>query len=235
MSKEKNLPAIRFQGKDVYLDQKLAFSVPGANTTKTHINVIGAIFDPSSYGIKDMYIGTGSCCHGHLLHTRMENGELELSQILTPDFNVYDILPLVTSDCKKAGLGNNNEGLLAVGYGCSGAGAKIIGEYCCKMTEIVGEGELRSLMGDNPCDPTFVIDLGKDSIRLDLFKIGLRAKPGRTREPGLPSILMNPANEEFYRTEEIVNSLDLKSRLESKGVDFKNTFRRLEDYSRFYQ
>lgn len=122
-----------FQGKDVYIDGVKVFTVP-FERTQAGINFLGF-----SRKEKKIYVGSGQCCYGPisiLMYSDREGGtkpEVQVDTLRIPDLNVYDIIPI------------NDTYILATGYGCAGAGVRLVDTYYPTITEIVSTDEYYEL------------------------------------------------------------------------------------------
>jgi hypothetical protein len=219
MTNKKLSERLSFEGDDVLLDENTIFSVPHRHT-QSDINLLGV---PEKGNV--IFTGSGQCCFGYITILKnhktiegnhreydIENPEFTLDGIRVPNFNVYDIMPV------------GPRGILATGYGCSGSGVQLIDTVNPKTIEIVSEEEFQAFRNEyyqdyNNFTPRFGINEQEGTISLDLLRTGFRAKPGRTRDPKLPSILVNTADEEFYISSDVVASKNLTPILEEKGFE----------------
>lgn len=145
MAEQKLIQRLNFKGDDVLLDGEVVFSVPHRDCV-SEINILGVL--ERKYR-SDIYVGCGNCCHGPIMILSEHSGEDEEPQIRfddirVPDFNVYDIIP-ARVDYHQAGF-PNTQAILATGFGCSGAGVKLISAISPKDIEVVSEKELRQMM-----------------------------------------------------------------------------------------
>ena len=224
---------LNYKGDDVFLDGKVIFSVPHRES-QSEINLLGVIKEAGK-----IYVGSGQCCFGpiSILENRAKNGEepeYELDGLRVPNFNVYDIIPAYV-DNKKTRFCNNGA-ILTTGYGCAGSGVRLIDTNYPKTIDVVSNEEFRGLWGDTRVQgwvmPYLRVDEQKGTITLDLLKAGYRVKAGKSRDPTLPSILLDSDAEESYVSEDIWASKDLTARLVEIGVDIEKTIEQNKGYVR---
>lgn len=238
MTKQNLTERLNFKGDDVFLDGNKIFSVPH-RPTESEINLLGV---PS--GGRIIYVGSGKCCFGPitiLMDNASENGDpsnFQLDQLRIPDFNVYDIIP-VSVDHKKTIFANEGA-ILTTGYGCAGAGVRLIDTYHPKTIEVFSEEEFQKLWNKDVQSwmmPHLRVDEHKRTISLDLLKAGYRLKPGRSVDPKLPRMadgtlcLIDDAFEN-YVSQDIWASKDLTSVLSEIGVDIEKTIEANNGYVR---
>src|SRR3989338_7388335 len=222
MTNKNLVERLNFDGDDVFLDGKVIFSVPHRDT-ESEINLLGV----PQHG-RMIYIGSGKCCYGPItiLDDVGRDGEtpkFRLESFRVPDFNVYDIIP-ASVDYRKTGFANGGA-ILTTGYGCAGSGVRLIDTYYPKTIDVVSEEEFQKMWNKNVQDlvmPRLNVNDQNGTITLDLLKSGYRLKPGRSRDPKLPTILIDDAYE-TYVAQDIWASKDLTPVLREIGVDVETT------------
>ncbi len=227
MTQENLLSRLNFQKQDVYLDGRVIFSAPQI-TTAGDIQVLGV---PQNG--QRIYAGTGSCCYGYMAvleRIKEDEDDFRLEALVPTTFNVFDIIP-VSVDYVKTGFGNN-DAVLVTGYGCAGAGVKLIGVSHPNMIEVIPRNEFKEIEGTTKFTaPRLNVRQQDGAISLDFFRVGDRLKPGRTRTPNLPEILIDQ-NYESYVSQDVIASKDLTQILRDSGVNIKETVERNKDYTR---
>ena len=232
---------LNFQKRDVFLDGNKIFTVP-LKDTLGKINLLGVIQSG-----RRIFVGSGTCCYGPisiLEDNAIINGSLEdeaqnsntpdfqLETMRIPDFNVFDIIPAIV-DCEKTKFANDYA-LLTTGYGCAGSGVRLVATYYPTAIEVVSGDEFQKMWNKNIQDgvrPHLRVDKDKRTITLDLLKSGYRLKPGRSRNPGLPTCLIDDSYES-YVSQDIWASKDLTLVLSEIGVDVEKTIEANEGYTR---
>ncbi|MDP3727081.1 MAG: hypothetical protein Q8R35_00390 [bacterium] len=163
---------LTFAGSRVFENDNIVFEVPIKRHTMDVIRTAGMVRRPHPDAFSTMYAGTGDCCHGLLyVIARHRNGDL-LDHVVSVPTNVMDILP-VWVDYKRAGITNNDVGVLVTGYGCAGAGVWLIDYYSIRFIELMGHDEFWRLLGDvyyGSPRPTFRVEDRR--IHLDMSFIG---------------------------------------------------------------
>ena len=124
--------------------------------------------------------------------------------------------------------------MLTTGYGCAGSGVRLVDTYYPTTIEVISGDEFKKMW--NPEIQSFVmphlrVDKDKRTITLDLLKSGYRLKPGRSRDPKLPSCLIDDSYES-YVSQDVWASKDLTLVLSEIGVDIEKTIETNEDYAR---
>jgi hypothetical protein len=225
---------LNFKGDKVFLDGETIFVIPVRHATMDTVTVVGfwerSKDDPSP----TIYVGSGTCCHGHLyeLEKHGENVPYVLDQVIAVGTNLMDILPAVVN-YEKAGFPNGN-GVLVVGYGCAGAGVRLISTYYPRCVDVVSTEQFRSqIQHGQHTSPVFRVDKSTGTIHLDFRWAGWRVKAGMYRDPALPSILADSQTEEFYvSSADLLATIDLSPRLEEVGVDVRKTIELVTNYRR---
>ena len=230
---EQNLTErLNFKEDDVFLDGKVIFSVPHRHA-KSGINLLGV---PQNG--RTLYIGSGQCCYGPItiLESHSQEGEepnFQLDAMRMPDFNVYDIIP-ASVDYKKTGFANEGA-ILTTGYGCAGSGVRLIDTYNPKTIEVVSGEEFQEMWNSrvqNWVMPRLNVNEKEGRITLDLLRSGYRLKPGKSRDPNLPSILLDSNAQEWYVSQDVWASKDLTPVLSEIGVDVEKTIEANRGYTR---
>ncbi len=232
ISEQKLTERLNFEGDDVFLDGKVIFSVPHRQT-QSDINVLGV----PQHG-REIYVGSGSCCYGFItiLHngaTDSETPKFKLDGFRIPDFNVYDIIP-ASGDYKKTGFGNDGA-ILTTGFGCAGSGVRLIDTYYPKMIEVVPGIEFQEMWNSrvqNFVMPRLNVNEYEGKITLDLLRSGYRLKPGKSRDPKLPSCVLDANAQEWYVSQDIWASKDLTPVLDKLGLDVEKTIEANRGYTR---
>ncbi len=233
MTQKSLLERLNFQGEDVYLDDKVVFSVPHINTV-SGINMLGVSEESSPHGGR-IYVGSGKCCYGIIsVLDHIPNPEDKeaynfcLKAIMPPDFNVYDIIPAVAT-----GGFDNSDTMLTTGYGCAGAGVRLMGISSPKTIEVISKDEFNEIWGSRQVSmhPRLTIHQQSSTISLDYLRAGYRLKPGRSRNPRLPTLLIDDSYEPFV-SQDVFVSRDLTPVLRDIGVDIEKTIERNKDYTR---
>lgn len=221
MTNENLTERLNFEGDDVFLDGKVIFSVPHREAM-SEINLLGV-----PKGRRIIYAGSGKCCYGPITILRDISQEGEspkfiLDGLRVPDFNVYDIIPAIVNP-SKTGFGNG-EAVLTTGYGCAGSGVRLIGTSYPKTIEVVSAEEFQEMKDSRVMiTPRLNANRQKGIITLDLLRAGFRLKPGKTRDPRLPSVLLDSNAQEWYVSQDIYESMDLTPVLGKIGVDIDKT------------
>lgn len=221
---------LNFEGDKVFLNGEVIFSIPVRHETKDTVTVVG-FWEPKDGHFPAIYVGSGTCCHGHLYELEKHKAEdpYVLSQIIAVDTNLMDILP-ASVNYKKAGFPNSN-GVLVVGHGCAGAGVRLVGTYYPRFVDVVSaEQYFSQISRGQHTSPVFRVD--KATIHLDIRRAGWRVKAGMRRDPALPSILADARTEEFYVSSDLWGTMDLTPRLEEVGVDVSKTIELVTSYRR---
>ena len=221
---------LSFQGSEVFLDGERILKVPGDCETRTQIRMLGVC--DHKIGDWDVFVGTGSCCHGHVLAL----DGTRLDQILTPDLCVEDMLPMAV-DHKKTGFSTSGA-LLVTGQGCAGGGVRLMSVYYPQVIDIMPTEEFRGMYDgrrDGWVIPRLRADPETGRITLDLHRGGYRLRPGMSRDPTLPSILLDSKAEEFHVSDDLHSTLDLTERLARTGVDVEKSIDLSKDYHRIRQ
>lgn len=233
MTQENLLNKLNFEGEDIYLDGKIIFSVPHIKCA-SRINVLGI---PQNG--KRIYFGTGECCYGFqgvLEKTEKGEDDFRLESLVTANFNVFDIIPVIV-DYKKTGFGNG-DAVLTTGYGCAGAGVKLTGVYYPDVIEVVSRDEFRKIEGIAEFTlPILNVNQQNGTISLDFYRTGYRLKPGRSVDPRLPrtpdgTLCLIDDAFEHYVSQDIIASKDLTSHLKELGLDIENTMEQNSGYIR---
>ncbi len=229
MTEQNLIKRLNFQGDDVLLDGKVIFSVPH-RYAKSGINLLGV-----SKNGRTIYIGSGQCCYGPitiLINSSQEGEKLnfQLDSMRMPDFNVYDIIP-ANVDYEKTGFFNADT-ILTTGYGCAGSGVRLISTYTPKTIEIVSEDEYQKMCNSNRVTPRLNVVEQEGIITLDLLKSGYRLKPVKSRDPNLPSVLLDSNAEEWYVSQDVWMSKDLTPVLNEIGVNIEKTIEVNSGYTR---
>lgn len=207
---EQNLTErLNFKEDDVFLDGTVIFSVPHKPAVSS-INVLGV----PQHG-RRIYVGSGGCCYGPItiLDDMTKDGEtpkFQLGGFRIPGFNVYDIIP-ASVDSQKTGFANERA-ILTTGYGCAGSGVRLIDTYDPKTIEVVSGEEFQELWNprvQNWVMPRLNVNGEKGIITLDLLRSGYRLKPGKSRDPNLPLILLDGNAQEWYVAQDVWASKDL--------------------------
>ncbi|PLW80230.1 hypothetical protein C0585_03700 [Candidatus Woesearchaeota archaeon] len=247
--KEKKLEdRLSFKGPDLFLNGEIIYTVPFGEC-ESRINIVGLkkieminpFTDEGYVSAFETYIGSGGCCHGPITKTLIKpkdkehpkNWILKRANVTIPPFNVYDIL-YVKGNFKFDSWGSD-EGLLATGYGCSGSGVMLTGTQNPALINIVGFEEFNGLWNSRITSamPLLYVDNNEKKIKLNMMKSGYRLKPGKSRDPKLPSILVDGHAEEWYVSDrDIVSSLDLTERLSNLGLDINKTIEANKNYIR---
>jgi hypothetical protein len=189
----------RFDKGDLFIDDKLVFTVPIKNDTMYEIKLIG-VLEGANPARGRIYVGTGSCCHGHLYVLGVGADYVQLSDIFAADTNVCDILPV---DSGRAAVGGV-EDILITGIGCTGRGIRMFNVCKQRMIDIISNEEYSGLMMNmSGVYPRFAVDVDKGEIFLELHEFN----SGRYRD-----------------------HVNLRERLEAQGVDIEKTIRLYEDY-----
>jgi hypothetical protein len=188
-------------GSDLFLGGRKIFTVPVQHHTMSEIRVAGLV-EWEREGVlrgtvSELFLGTGTCCHGHLY--KLDNqgkGGLVLKQIITIDTNVMDILPIIRE---------NAISVLVVGYGCAGAGVRLVDMMSPRTVDIMPQAEFRAqfMPHGHFTKPTF---------RFDGKSIDLNVELGG------------------WLADRIVNLNDV---LTKAGVDIEKTMGLLEGFKRF--
>lgn len=221
--------ALSFQNGVVYLNGQTIFTVPVKRATMNTVTVLGYNEFDGELG-DQLLVGTGTCCHGHLYKLQKSEGEYPLSQVIAVDTNVMDILP-VSVDYKKTGFANESA-VLVVGYGCAGAGVRLLGTSYPRMIDVITSEQLMAnIPNGQHAAPIFRADKNSGTIHLDIRRAGFQQKPGTKREAGLPSILVDK-NEEFRVSVDVWTSMNITKRLEEVGVDIGKTIELVSTYRR---
>lgn len=123
---------------------------------------------------------------------------------------------------------------MTTGLGCAGSGVQLISTCFPKTIEVISYEEFQELRGNSEqiVKPRLKVDFEEEKIFLELQKGGYRPKPGRTRNPRLPSIVADSENEEFFMSQDAWKSLDITSRLNEIGVNMGETMEDNRIYSR---
>src|SRR3989344_3391052 len=232
MAERDLIERLNFKGDDVLLDGEKIFSVPHRDS-KSEINLLGVLQSG-----RMLYVGSGKCCYGpiSILTNHSQEGQepnFQLDSIRVPDFNVYDIIPTCV-DWKKTGFANEGA-ILTTGYGCAGSGVRLISTCYPKTIEVVSGEEFHEMWNprvQNYVMPYLNVNDQKGTISLDLFESGFRPKPGKSRNPKLPSILIDLGSEEWYEPQNVWASKDLTSVLNQLGVDVEKTIEANKGYVR---
>jgi len=221
------------EGGRLFLDGELIFTVPVEESTSSRINLAG-YWEPAQDIFSTIYVGSGSCCHGHLYELiKPRDGAYILGGINSVDTNVWDILP-VSVDCDRAGF-PTPRGVLVVGHGCAGSGVRLISTYYPQSVDVVPAEQYRSQFPPQElASPIFRVDHTLESIYLDFRRAGWRVKPGKRRNPALPSIVADSEAEEYFISSDLWSSLNITSRLEEVGVDLGETLGLVSSYRRLF-
>ncbi len=229
-----------FNENKVLLDGKIIYAVEGSNASDTGINLLGISNDA-----RTIYVGSGQCCDGpvSVIKDRANGGEtpdFQLIGVVKQNFNVYDMTPVMV-DPDVTGFASE-EAVLTTGYGCSGAGVNLVDPYSKKNVEIVPKEEFSGLWQQriqNWIMPSLDVSTGhsrtgeRDSrVTLNLLSAGYRLKAGKTRDPNLPSILVDGSSQEFHVSRNVWVSADLTSRLRDIGVNIESTLEANRGYTR---
>jgi hypothetical protein len=131
----------------------------------------------------------------------------------------------------------NAESLLAVGSGCSGAGVRLVTLSSPKVFTVMGREEYDALLPQGGHGkPMFRIDQADWRIHLDILRAGYRLKPGKKRDPKLPSILLDRQSEEFFvDCSDIYRSVDITDKLRQAGVHIDETICLADHYRRQWE
>ncbi|MBU0457007.1 MAG: hypothetical protein ABH824_04110 [Nanoarchaeota archaeon] len=232
MTEQNLIERLNFKEDDVFLDGKVIFSVPH-RPAKSGINLLGV---PENG--RTVYVGSGQCCYGPITILKSHSQESEepnfqLDAMRMPDFNVYDIIP-ASVDHKKTGFANEGA-ILTTGYGCAGSGVRLIDTYNPKTIEVVSGEEFQEMWNSrvqNWVMPRLNVNEQEGRITLDLLRSGYRLKAGKSRDPNLPSILLDSNAQEWYVSQDVWASKDLTPVLNEIGVDVEKTIEANRGYTR---
>ncbi len=215
---------ISFAENQVYLNGKSIFTIP---VPEQRVTTLG--FWPVKHCHID--VGTSFCCHGFLFCLRHSEKEgYVIYNIISVDLNVYDMMRCY-ADYQKLPSGNG-ESVLVTGYGCAGSGVRLLTTAYPGVYEVVSDEQMRAMVpGGEHYKPVFRVDLKTRRPCLDVRRAGYRVKPGMTRTPGLPSILVDK-NEEFVVEEDLWGSIDLTDKLHALGVQVDQTICMSMEYRR---
>lgn len=225
----KLIESLNYEKLDVFRAGKKVFTVPVPEDYIQLLGVSGDLDKPAEEAKGALYVGTGNCCFGYVYQLDLAETP-RLSRIMSPDLIVMDMYPVSTS-YEKTDFGNEWS-LLVAGYGCAGAGVRLLGVYYRKQIDILSTKEYNSLMpGGEHSSPRFRLDPERRTIMLDLCKAGYRLKPGKQRPAGMPSILVSGDTHEFYRSSDCYASIDIGERLEKYGLDREKLFDKVERFT----
>jgi len=206
---EKILDKLNFEGNDVVLDGKVVYSVPN-RPTKSEINLLGVTQDENT-----IYVGSGQCCYGPITILKVTKDDGKISKIYLdafrlPDFNTYDIIP-VEVDYDKMEF-SNSDAILCTGFGCAGAGVRLISESSPKTIDVVSEEEFDKMR--------------KDIIEMKRYNNFVLPRLNVNEEEGTISLDLKSSGTYMKK------SKDLTSRLNELGVNIKKTIEKNKGYTR---
>lgn len=225
--------SLNFTGGDLFLNGEKIFSIPIKHASKDTVTCVGFWEQTKDDHFPVIYVGSGTCCHGHLykLAKYSAKGPYLLSQIISVDTNLMDILP-VSVNYQKAGF-PNSDGVMVVGHGCAGAGVRLVSTYDLKIVDVVSAEQYHLQI---PCSqltfPHFRVDKFMGTIHLDFSQAGWRMKAGMRRDPAFPSLLVDTRTMEFHVSSDLGGTMDLTPRLEEVGVNLSKTLELISDYQR---
>ncbi len=144
MTQEKPfIERIEIKDAELLLDGEPYFKSLNTMGDTRVIRVVGVLEKPN--GATEVHIGTGGCCFGYVIN--ILQGSPEAIEFLTPvNYNIHDLMPIVfqkPADCKIPGEMTSND-VLTTGYGCHGAGVKLVSLHTPRIKEIVPGKEIYS-------------------------------------------------------------------------------------------
>ena len=211
---------------DLYLDDQLIFSVPIKASGSKSISMI-RYYQKVDKEPSRIFVGTGTCCHGHIYTLYLRNDKWCLENIIEAPTNVMDVIP---ASIKDEYFEDGISGILLVGYGCSGEGVFFTKTNSgpASWTSVFSKEESSNLLHGNG-KPIFLYD--DQSIRLGFHTGYYRPKLGKVRDLNLPSILVDSRTEEWVDDPGISKSADLTEPL-SQFIDIGRTISRQTSWTR---
>ena len=211
---------------DLYLDEKLIFSVPIKAAMMDTITLI-RYYQKTDETPSQILVGTGTCCNGHIYTLYLRSDEWCLANVIEAPTNVMDMIP---ASIKNEHFEHGISGILLVGYGCSGEGVFYTKTTSgpASWTPVFDEEKSSNLLHGNG-KPIFLYD--GQSIRLGFHTGYYRPKPGKVRDLNLPSILVDSRTEEWVDDPGISKSMDLTEPL-SQFIDIGRTISRQTNWTR---
>jgi hypothetical protein len=213
--KENNLSEqLRIEGNAVYNGSKEIFRGPFERGLGS-INVLATPKNVSEGEFSRMYLGTGSCCYGHLMDVQILPGhdKAYLSYIISVDLCVTKMLPV---------KGNNphdrtDAKCLVAGAGCSGGGVRLIDAYSAEVKNIFSTEEYWGLY-------PFL----RHDVRL--FMPEMRMRENKIYLDCMLYEKTSPKIDIRKGIGQLVEGIDLSDRLEKAGVDLEKTIEKIKGY-----
>jgi len=216
---------LSFSAGHLFLGGEKIFSIPPQNKTMMDITAVGFWEPTKDSWYSTIYVGSGTCCHGHLYTLILRKEGCFLHNIFSVDINVRDILPVW--------LSSDGLGITVVGQGCSGAGVRFFeGDFRPRFMDIFSQEQYEGYVPHGKtAAPLFSVEKeGGGTICINFHKTGWQRKSGTTRNPDLPSIIADSQAEEFVVSPDLWGVADITPNLIDAGVDIDKTMTHLERY-----